>query len=129
MNTNNYDAELVAEIRQEFDDTLEGERLFYHKLWEMQLIPFDMVENISENVLHFGFLGVGDLIGRYVRVGAVPIVKTDAGDYDFSNSVGVVVGDASGRVVVRIENLFFGWLDPHLYEFADNYVIGTNTLQ
>lgn len=124
-----YDAELVAEIREEFDNTLEGERLFFHKLWEMQLIPFDVRETISDSMTQFGFLGDGDLIGRYVKVGSVPAVPTEDRTWDFSNSVGLVVGDCNGRIVVRIENLYFGWLEPGQYEFADNFVQGPHTLQ
>lgn len=124
-----YDADLVAELREQFDNTSEGERLFFHKLWEMQIIPFDVREAIADSVTQFGFLGNGELIGRHARVGAVPIVSTSDGDYDFSNSVGRVVGDCNGRIVVNFANLYFGWLEPGQYELTHHFIEGTYTLQ
>lgn len=110
--------EQIEIIKRDYDDSEMGKFNFFQKLSELNIIPFDVQESISDNIIDFGYLGTGELVGTYVQVKSVPTFQK----YDLSNSIGLVIGDFAGRIVVLLEDqYYFGWLEPNAYIIVNNY--------
>jgi len=104
---------------EDYDD--EPELYPVEVLEQMGLIPFDVVCILSTEASLFGYMGEGELIGKYAQYIGAPLKQDDNTEVDLSGHVGFIVGHSHDRIVLDIvldpeEESYLGWLNPEDYK-------------
>jgi hypothetical protein len=84
-------------------------------------LPFDLHNIIDTNPYVFGDLGDGQLVGEFVRYRGGLVRNLEGEEVVSDAGIGVVVGDAFGRVVIGFETdpmkiTYLGWVNPEDFE-------------
>jgi hypothetical protein len=85
-------------------------------------VPWDVACTFSNAIDLFGYLGNGDRIGRYAQFIGPNLEddEHDTGELDgMLYNVGLIVGDAYGRVVIEFDGGWLGWLTPEEFKLVD----------
>jgi hypothetical protein len=95
--------------------------------------PFDTQSCVALTATPFGYLGSGELIGRYVRIKNSEDIIMDFGIWNaelmpelqdlisnikLNGLIGCIVGHANSRVVVYTPQGYYGWLDDSQWELV-----------
>jgi hypothetical protein len=111
MNHNDI-AEEISETINTMRDMSEAERrAYYNQLVAANVIPFDISCSLAQDPIAFGYMGAGKNIrktaqftGKSLKMGKLIVVPRGV--------VGEVVGDDHGRIVLKTELGYLGWIDP-----------------
>ena len=94
-------------------------------------VPFDVQSCLAISATPFGYLGTGDLIGKYVRIKNSENIVMDFADLDMTlltefrelvdnipmnGAIGRIVGDVYSRVLVFTPQGYYGWIGEDQYE-------------
>lgn len=118
----------------EFDWDALNLRLEKYKVLDRQIydeeLPssdnFDVYASISDSLLAFGISKDFSKSGWAVRyIGNIKITYPDGNIVDMSNTVGYIVAESNGRILMQTGIGYFGWLNPEDYVLI-NYVDNTS---
>lgn len=84
---------------------------------------FDIVESLSSSLKDFGVSNQVDRLGQVVLYTGNTVIKDKLNirETNMKNSIGVIVAQYSGRVVLMTDHGFFGWINPEDCKIV-NYV-------
>jgi len=116
-------------MSDEYELHVESEEELFDILARNGFIPFDAQCVLTDDKTMFGSLGTGELIGRWAMYKGQPIKNIDIDDQtyeiDYAGMVGCIIGDNYGRVVIDMDDIFLGWLNPeefitvHVHDGSD----------
>lgn len=118
MNANDV-ADEISEIVKAMASMNEEERKsYYQTLIAVNVIPFDISCSLAQDPVAFGYLGRGGRINKTAQFTGEPL-KLGKRTIVPKGIVGEVVGDEHGRIVLKTELGYLGWIDPNEFRILD----------
>jgi hypothetical protein len=118
MNANDA-ADEISEILKAMASMDETERRnYYQTLIVINVIPFDISCSLAQDPVAFGYLGKGHHINKTAQFTGTPL-KSGRRTVVPRGIVGEVVGDDHGRIVLKTELGYLGWIDPTEFRILD----------
>ncbi len=115
-------ADEISEIIKTLSMMNEKERRnYYDMLIAANVIPFDISCSLSSDIIAFGYMGKGKNISKIAQFTGDPL-KMGNQVIVPSGIIGEVVGDYHGRIVIKTELGYLGWIDPSEYRILDIHV-------
>jgi hypothetical protein len=113
----------VTEEMMEIIKTLSNmtdveKRNYYNQLIAMDIIPFDISCSLSQDPTAFGFMGSGERISKIAQFTGKPL-KDGKRTVLPTGIIGEVVGDEHGRIVIKTELGYLGWVNPEEYRILE----------
>lgn len=105
-------ADEIAETIKALGSMTEQERRnYYNQLIAMNVIPFDVSCSLAQDPTAFGYMGSGKLISKTVQFTGKPL-KMGRRIVVPTGTIGEVIGDDYGRIVMKTELGYLGWVTP-----------------
>lgn len=118
MNSNDITDEISEMVKTMASMNDDERRAYYHTLISVNVIPFDISCSLAQDPIAFGFLGRGknitktaQFVGKPLKMGRRIVVP--------QGIIGEVVGDDHGRIVLKTELGYLGWIDPVEFRILD----------